>query len=80
MPTNKGANRQLDCAVIKYIHEMNKRDGVTVYDSIRSPFVEGDPIYKGANFTDRLHIEICVRNRFWKKERAIEIALASRLL
>ena len=62
MPMNKGANRQLDCAVIRYIHEMNKRDSVPVYDSIRSPFAEGEPIYEGANFTDRLHIEICVRN------------------
>jgi hypothetical protein len=62
MPTNKGANRQLDCAVIRYIHEMNRRDGMPVYDTIRSPFQEGGPIYEGANFTDRLHIEICVRN------------------
>lgn len=62
MPVNAGANRQLDCAVIRYIHEMNRRDHAPAYDSIRCPFVEGDPIYEGANFTDRLHIEICVRN------------------
>lgn len=60
MPMNKGANRRLDCAVIKYVHESNKRKGVPRYDTIRSPFQEGGPIYDGANFTDRLHIEICV--------------------
>jgi len=62
MPVNKGANRQLDCAVIRYIHEINRRVGLPGYDSVRSSFLEGDPIYAGANFTDRLHIEICVRD------------------
>ena len=62
MPVNKGANRRLDCAVIKYVHESNKRKGYLRYDTIRSPFQEGGPIYDGANFTDRLHIEICVLN------------------
>jgi hypothetical protein len=62
MPLNKGANRQLDCAVIKYVHESNKKQDVPSYDTIRSPFQEGGPIYDGANFTDRLHIEICVLN------------------
>jgi hypothetical protein len=36
--------------------------GLPPYDTIRSPFHEGGPIYSGANFTDRLHIEICVLN------------------
>lgn len=62
MPFNKGANRLLDCAVIKYVHESNKKTGIASYDTIRSPFQEGGPIYDGANFTDRLHIEICVIN------------------
>lgn len=62
MPVNRDANRRLDCAVIKYVHESNKKMGVTAYDTIRSPFQEGGPIYEGANFTDRLHIEICVLN------------------
>ena len=62
MPVNKGANRRLDCSVIKYVHESNKRKGAPHYDTIRSPFQEGGPIYDGANFTDRLHIEICVLN------------------
>ncbi|MES1250380.1 MAG: hypothetical protein ABUL46_06820 [Chitinophaga rupis] len=62
MPENKGANRKLDCAVITYVHEVNKKIGDPVYDTVRSPFHEGNPIYEGANFTDRLHVEICVRN------------------
>ena len=62
LPVNKGANRQLDCAVIKFLHESIKKLGLPAYDTIRSPFQEGGPIYEGANFTDRLHIEICVRD------------------
>lgn len=63
MPVNKGANRRLDCSVIKFVHQSNKNKGVNRYDTIRSPFQEGGPIYDGANFTDRLHIEICVLNK-----------------
>lgn len=62
MPVNNGANRALDCAVIKYLHEMNKIDGDPPYDTIRSPFHEGEPIYEQANFTTGLHIEVCVIN------------------
>lgn len=62
MPVNKGANRQLDCEVMKFVHLSRKNEGFPTYDSIRSPFHEGGPIYTGANFTDRLHIEICVLN------------------
>lgn len=62
MPVNKGANRQLDCAVIKCAHESFKQNGLSSFDSVRCPFIEGLPIYNGANFTDRLHVEICVRN------------------
>lgn len=62
MPTNKDANRRLDCAVIKYVHLCHRKFGHPPYDTIRCPFHEGGPIYTSANFTDRLHIEICVLN------------------
>jgi hypothetical protein len=62
MPVNNGASRQLDCAVIKYVHEVTKKLGRPAYDSVRSPFHEGGTIYEGANFTERLHIEVCVRD------------------
>jgi hypothetical protein len=60
MPDNKDANRKLDCAV--FIHESGKDKPNLKYDTISCAFVEGDPIYPGANFTTRLHIEICVLN------------------
>ena len=62
LPVNKGANRQLDCWVMRHVHEMIKQAELPAYDTIRSPFHEGDPVYNGANFTERMHIEICVCN------------------
>ena len=62
MPINKDANRRLDCAVIKFVHQLHRKFNLPTYDTIRCPFHEGGPIYTGANFTDRLHIEICVLN------------------
>ncbi|HEX4374202.1 MAG TPA: hypothetical protein VHZ50_12950 [Puia sp.] len=70
MPKNNDARRELDCAVIKYVHEINRKEreengnkDELPYDTIRCAFLEGDKIYKDSNFTDRLHIEICVINK-----------------
>ncbi len=60
LPKNNGANRKLDCSVIKYLHQSNITNGLHAYDTIRCAFVEGNPIYPNSNFTERLHIEICV--------------------
>lgn len=62
MPVNKGNNRALDCAVIKYIHQHNKKQGLKPYDTIRCAFPEGQQIYPGSAITSRLHIQICVLN------------------
>lgn len=63
MPVNKGANRALDCAVIQYLHQSNRKSRIKPYDTIRSAFMEGGLVYPNSNFTDRLHIEICVLNK-----------------
>jgi hypothetical protein len=63
IPVNKGARRELDCTVIKYVHTLARENGFQPYDSVRSAFQEGGEIYKGSNFTDRLHIELCVINK-----------------
>ncbi len=62
IPFNKGPNRSLDCAVIKMVHEIAKGRNRLPYDTIRSPFHEGEPIYEQANFTSGLHMQICVIN------------------
>lgn len=62
LPTNKGNNRALDCAVINYTHQLRFNDNNIPYDTIRSSFNEGKEIYKGSSFTTRNHIQVCVTN------------------
>jgi hypothetical protein len=60
LPTNVGPKRNLDCAVIKYVHEIARQERMLQYDTVRCAFSEGKPAYGGSNFTMRGHIEICV--------------------
>ena len=53
--------RRLDRAVIESVHAANKRADLPEYDSVRAVFVEGDPLYPGAGFHSKNHIQICVR-------------------
>jgi len=54
--------RHLDCAVIEFLHQNNKANHGTPYDSVRAMFVEGEPLYAGAGFHAKSHIQICVRD------------------
>ena len=62
IPENKGNNRALDCAVIRYVHQSRKESGAPPYDTIRCSFSEGGEVYPGASFTLRHHLQICVLN------------------
>jgi hypothetical protein len=69
MPQNKNVKnsddwliRDLDCAVINRIHTLNDRTGRRPFDSVRGIFTEGRPIYPGAGFRGKTHVQICVRN------------------
>lgn len=67
VPENSGktpdhANRKLDCLVLNALHELRRLSGMQEFDSVRGPFLEGDPIYPGAGFRSHSHIQICVRN------------------
>ncbi len=54
--------RNLDCAVIEQLHAIRARAGDPPIDSVKGAFIEGKPIYEGAGFFDRTHIQICIRN------------------
>lgn len=54
--------RELDCAVIQFLHQVNKEQELKAYDSVRGVFIEGDELYPSAGFNDKNHIQICVRN------------------
>jgi hypothetical protein len=71
IPANKGTNfgaRYLDRTCIELLHalrgEVNagEADGLPPYDTVRSPFREGDMLYEGAGFQAENHIQIAVRN------------------
>ena len=69
MPVNKNIRnnedlliRNLDCAVIQYLHNYNKKHNEAQYDSVRGVFAEGDALYENAGFRTKTHIQICVVN------------------
>lgn len=76
LPKNKGGDdlraRYLDCAVIQTVHQIREaidrqaraegNGGVSAYDTVRGAFWEGQPIYPGAGFKEKSHVQICVTN------------------
>ena len=55
--------RKLDCAVIQTIHQLHEDHAELLpYDSVRGVFWEGKEIYPNAGFSEKNHIQICVRN------------------
>jgi hypothetical protein len=50
--------RKLDCAVLNHLIANAERD----FDTVRGLFVEGDPVYDGAEIYEKTHAEIAVRN------------------
>lgn len=63
LPTNGSdlLRRNLDCAVITWLHEIREADGVPALDSVKGVFVEGAPVYEGSGFREKTHVQICVR-------------------
>lgn len=62
MPINNDKNRALDCAVVNFVHQSNIDNNVTPYDSVRCAFPEGDAAFEGSFISERLHIQLCIRN------------------
>lgn len=61
--------RELDCAVIQYLHQKikeeinnNKNTSIKEFDSARGVFTEGGPAFPGAGVQKKSHIQICIRN------------------
>jgi hypothetical protein len=54
--------RNLDCAVFRHLHAMLDDEGLTPVDTVRGVFTEGQPVYPGAGFDEKTHIQIVVRN------------------
>lgn len=65
--------RELDCAVIEYMHQRIKEQiesdikekGYSEYkhfDTARGIFTEGGPVFEGAGIQSKNHIQVCIRN------------------
>ena len=67
LPMNKGGSdrlqRFLDRAVFEWLHMLRgwSPESTPSYDTIRSGFHEGGPVYPGAGFQAKNHIQIAVR-------------------
>jgi hypothetical protein len=63
MPENSEdlLRRNLDCAVLQYLHKIREDAEKPEVDTVKGIFVEGNPIYKSAGFIDKTHVQICVR-------------------
>lgn len=66
LPQNTGGKdqfkRELDCQVIQTLHLYRQDNGLPPYDSVRAPFQEDDPLYAGASFRIRNHIQLAIIN------------------
>jgi hypothetical protein len=69
MPVNKTVGnskdlllRNLDRAVIENLHKQRTLKNLSSFDSVRGVFIEGKPLYDGAGFHEKNHIQICIRN------------------
>jgi hypothetical protein len=54
--------RNLDCLVIQTVHSVRAEASLPSFETVRSVFVEGEPLYPNAGFHAKNHIQICVRD------------------
>jgi hypothetical protein len=58
---NRGLRSDLDRLVINELVEAANQAGI-LFDTVRSPFLEGKPAFKGSRILRLSHIQIAVRN------------------
>lgn len=66
MPTNElGPDllfRNLDCAVINYLHSSREHARLQKFDSVRGVFQEGGRLYANSGFREKTHTQIAICN------------------
>jgi hypothetical protein len=60
--SSNGLRRNLDCAVVNLLHDIELQSSRPAFDTVKGIFVEGEPIYAGSGFHEKTHVQICVRN------------------
>jgi hypothetical protein len=54
--------RNLDCAVINYLHTTRGSPDKPAFNTVRCPFFEGDELYPGSGIKTRTHLQWSVRD------------------
>jgi hypothetical protein len=63
LPRNRGKRRDLDCLVINnLVEKMQKQRGIR-FQTVRCPFLEGEPAFPGSGIFRESHVQIAVRDR-----------------
>jgi hypothetical protein len=66
LPKNSGGDdllkRNLDCAVLRTLHQAREEAGEEPFETVRAAFIEGERLYENAGFSTKNHIQICVRD------------------
>jgi hypothetical protein len=60
--SSNGLRRNLDCAVIRWLHKILEDENMQPIDTLRGIFIEGEPLYPGAGFYAKTHVQMVVRN------------------
>ena len=60
LPSNRGLRGDLDCLVINELVAAADESGIT-FDTVRSPFLEGEPAFEGSRILRESHIQVAVR-------------------
>lgn len=62
IPHNKSFfQRNLDCAVLEFLHKLRDDRGLNPYDTILGVFEEGEAIFDGSHFKKKTHLQLVVR-------------------
>jgi hypothetical protein len=62
LPKNKGGRRDLDCLVINQLVTSAADEGIS-FQTVRCPFLEGEPAFPGSGILRESHIQIAVRDK-----------------
>ncbi|MFZ1654509.1 MAG: hypothetical protein WAT84_01625 [Candidatus Moraniibacteriota bacterium] len=54
--------RYLDCAVVRFLHQIRHKNKEPAYDSVLGVFEAGEAAFPGSSLRSRTHIQVAVRN------------------
>lgn len=63
LPANRGKRRDLDCLIVNTLVAQAEADAGIRYQTVRGPFLEGEPAYPGSGIMRESHIQIAVRDK-----------------